>query len=506
MLIRPITERYSDQISGIISCFDRVVIKGTLQCFGYPHEMTSYLFRNNIKIFDFPKFADSLRMKLRENAEKIAVENGLEIEYIRKKNFRKEERIKEIIGKRGDHPGLVHIYSAMEPCPAYKPWHNKLTHKTFLKPSTGKCINYYFYFIDEDLGLCYVRVPTWAPFRLQIYFNGHNLLASKLEQNNIKYQMLENAFTNIEDFQIAQKLSDEISVEKLHSILNRFAELYCPIGKEYGLAFHWSIFQSEYATDIIFTRQEYLQAIYENLTYSAIHTIKPDNIATFLGRKLHPNYEDEMGNRYNVRIEGTRVKHSMGQASIKMYDKFGQILRIETTTNDVSFFKHYREVRHRDGTTEMKTAPMRKSIYSLTPLRKILAACNSRYLDFISTIEDNQVGTKKLDKISKPVTENNRNYKGFNFFNQIDLKLFEIIVRGEFNIYGFQNREIRRYLKKTSSQACRILKRLRVHGLIKKISHSYKYYLTKLGRQVIATGLKLKEFVIIPELTLAFEG
>ena len=91
----------------------------------------------------------------------------------------------------------------------------------------------------------------------------------------------------------------------------------------------------------------------------------------------------------------------------------------------------------------MKIAQMRKSIYSLTPLMKMLAACNSRYLDFISTIEDNQVGTKKLEKISKPVTENNRNYKGFNFFNDIDLKLFEILIRGEFNISGFQNREIR---------------------------------------------------------------
>ena len=505
MLIKPMTERYSEQVLGVISCLDRVVLTGTLQCFGYAHEMTNYLYRNNIRIFDFPKFADSLRIIIRENAEKIASENGLDIEYIRKNNFRKESRIKEILKERGDHPGLVHIFSAMESCPAYKPWHDKITHKTFLKHSTGKCIHYYFYFIDEDLGLCYVRVPSWAPFRLQIYFNGHNLLASKLDQHSIKYQMLENAFTNIDDFQTAQKLSDEISVEKLHSILNRFSELYCPVGKEYGLAFHWSIMQAEYATDIIFRKQEYLQAIYDNLTHCAIHTVKPDNIATFLGRKLHPNYQDEMGNRYNIRIEGTRIKHSMGKVSIKMYDKFGQILRIETTVNDVSFFKHYREVRHRDGTTEMKNAQMRKSIYSLNPLIKKLAACNSRYIDFISTIEDNQVGTKKLEKISKPVTKNNRNYKGFNFFDEIDLKLFEIIVRGEFNISGFQNKEIRKYLKKTSSQVCRMLKRLRVHGLIKKVPHSYKYYLTKLGRQIIATGLKLKELVIIPDLTLAFE-
>ena len=82
----------------------------------------------------------------------------------------------------------------------------------------------------------------------------------------------------------------------------------------------------------------------------AIHTVKPDNIATFLGQKLHGNYEGEVGNNYNIRIEGSKIKHSMGEVSIKMYDKYGKILRIETTTNNLSFFKHYRTVEHRDGT------------------------------------------------------------------------------------------------------------------------------------------------------------
>ena len=102
-----------------------------------------------------------------------------------------------------------------------------------------------------------------------------------------------------------------------------------------------------------------------NLIRTAIHTVKPDDIATFLGKKLNGNYQDEMGNRYNVRIEGTRVRHSMGMASIKMYDKFGQILRIETTAKDISFFKHYREVEQRNGESVMKFAPMKKTIYSL---------------------------------------------------------------------------------------------------------------------------------------------
>ena len=74
----------------------------------------------------------------------------------------------------------------METCNTYKPWHNKASGKTYLKPDQSKCLHYYFYFIDPQLGLGYVRVPTWCPFRLQVYINGHNLLAAELKQAGIK--------------------------------------------------------------------------------------------------------------------------------------------------------------------------------------------------------------------------------------------------------------------------------------------------------------------------------
>jgi hypothetical protein len=32
-------------------------------------------------------------------------------------------------------------------------------------------------------------------------------------------------------------------------------------------------------------------------------------------------------------LEGTRIKHYMGPAAIKMYDKFALVLRVETTRN-----------------------------------------------------------------------------------------------------------------------------------------------------------------------------
>jgi len=208
-----------------------------------------------------------------------------------------------------------------------------------------------------------------------------------------------------------------------------------------------------------------------------------------------------MGNRFNVRIEGTRIKHTMGPVSLKLYDKFGLILLNETTVNDLTFFKHYREVEHRDGSRETKWTSMQKTIYSLPALRKLLAAANRRYLELLSTIEDPRNGRNKLDKLSQPRHYEGRSYPGFNFFDGDDEALFRSIARGEFNIAGLQNKTLRRLLSdKTSGQISRLLKRLRLHGLIRKVAHGYKYYLTQFGKQVIATGLKLRELVIIPQL------
>jgi hypothetical protein len=259
--------------------------------------------------------------------------------------------------------------------------------------------------------------------------------------------------------------------------------------------------QCEYATDIVFRKQADLQAIYENLARTAVHTVKPDNIATFLGRKLNTLYEGEMGNRFNIRIEGTRIKHTMGPVSIKLYDKFGLILRIETTVNDLTFFKHYREVEHRDGSRETKWASMQKTIYSLPALRELLEAANRRYLEFLSAIEDPRAGRNKLDKLSQPVEQEGRRYSGFNLFDPDDENLLCAIVRGEFNISGLQNKTLRRHLsERSSSQVSRLLKRLRTHGLVKKVGHTYKYYVTAFGKEVVATALKLRELVIIPQL------
>ncbi|MBC8204914.1 MAG: MarR family transcriptional regulator, partial [FCB group bacterium] len=168
------------------------------------------------------------------------------------------------------------------------------------------------------------------------------------------------------------------------------------------------------------------------------------------------------------------------------------------------FFKHYRKVEHRDGTTSMKTAPLKKNIYSLNLLCELLLASNQRYLRFISAFEDTSLGIEKLKRITETFKENTQSYKGFNFFNQEDLDLLLVLASGEFNISGFNNKQLRKKLpSKTSSQISRILKRLHTHGLIKKIGRTYKYYLSNFGMQIITLGLKIRELFVIPNLSVS---
>lgn len=496
-----LAERYDERIAGVISCYDRIVITGTMPGICYAKGMTSFLYANGIRIFDYPQFAAGLRDKVRENAAKLAEAAGVSIEHISKSHVRKEDIVAKAIAKHGDHPGLAHVISAMEACGAYQPWHDKKTGKTFVRPDSGKCLHYYFYFIDEELGLIYVRVPTWAPFRLQIYCNGHSWLARKLAAEGIGFTAGDNAFLRIDDWNRAQELADGFSPAMLHHTLDRYAALCCPVLDTFKQSYHWSLMQVEYSTDLVFRSKATLAPLYEQLARHSVLTVKAETIATFLGRKIAPNLAQEIGNQFSTRIEGTCIKHRFGKSSIKMYDKFGIVLRIETTTNNVSSFKHYRKVEHRNGPSSMGLAPVKKSVYSIGDLAGILFACNRRYLAHLSALDDFSAGVKLLERVTRPRKIDGKTVKGVDFFNPTERTLLGALQNPRFNIAGVRRADLSPLLKQLSPSALsRQIRRLRHLGLIKRVAKTYRYYLTRAGRAVTAAASQITEYGIIPAL------
>jgi hypothetical protein len=500
-LRHPLTERYRERLAGVLSCHDRIIVTGTLPGACYAQGMTAFLSTRQIRIFDYPRFAEPLRDRVRDRAAELARAAGITIEHIAKNHIRKEDVVAKVIARRGDHPGLVHIISAMEACDSYKPWHDKRTHRTFLRPDTGKCLHYYFYFIDAELGLIYLRVPTWCPFRLQFYCNGHSWLARQLTTAGIGFTLADNAFVRIDDWARAQTLADQFSPADLHHILDRYAQQCCPVRDVFAQSYHWSFMQVEYATDLVFRSQAVLKPLYGQLSRQAILTVKAEHVATFLGHKITAQLAQEIGSQFATRIEGTCVKHRFGTSWIKIYDKLGLILRIETTTNDVSAFKHYRLVEHRQGPATRALAPVKKTIYSLTDLREILHACNRRYLEYLSTLDDFSAGLRALDRLTQPRAIKGRNVRGLNFFSRAEQTLLAALQRPGFNIAGLRRADLLPLLRHCSPAALtRQLARLRRLGVIKRVTGTYRYYLTRAGRAAITAGRRLTEHTIVPAL------
>ena len=234
--------------------------------------MTRSLNAKGIRIFDYPEFAKTLRDRVRDRAATLAAEAGITIEHLTS-------------GRISARKTLSRVYSASvaiapvwctssrrwKPATRTKPWHDKQTHKTFIRPDGGKCLHYYFYFQDATFGLVYLRVPTWAPFRLQFYCNGHSWLARKLSAKGIGYTMADNAFVHIDDWALAQALADTLSPDQLHRLLDRaYAELYCPVSDVFGQSYRWSLMQVEYATDLAFRSTVTLGPLYEQLVRQSV--------------------------------------------------------------------------------------------------------------------------------------------------------------------------------------------------------------------------------------------
>jgi hypothetical protein len=496
-----LTERDDERIAGMLSCYDRLVITGTLPVVCYAAGMTGYLNANGIRIFDYPQFAMTLRDRVRERAASLATAAGITIEHIGKPHIRKEDVVARVLAQRGDHPGLVHVISAMEACDAYKPWHDKQTHKTFIRPDSGKCLHYYFYFQDAKFGLVYLRVPTWAPFRLQFYCNGHSWLARRLDAQGIGYTMADNAFVRIDDWGRAQQLADTLSPDQLHRTLDRYAALCGPVSAVFGQSYHWSLMQVEYATDLVFRSTATLGPLYEQLVRQSVLNVKAEQVASFLGRQITPLLAQEIGSQFSTRIEGTCIKHRFGKCSIKMYDKHGIVLRIETTTNDVSFFKHHRKVEHRQGPATRELAPVKKSIYSLIDLREIVLGCNRRYIAHLSALDDVSPGIRALDRLTRSRAVDGKTVQGINFFAPVDKALLHALQNPRVNIAGIRRGDLLADLGMLSpSRLSRQLRRLLDLGVIKRATGTYRYYLTKAGRAATAAAESLTQTVIIPAM------
>jgi len=497
--------RYAGQLLGSLRCFDRMIMHGTLVDVAYPGALLVSMHAAGFKPRDLARFGQPITTKVRDHIIGLARQHSVEIQVVSRKNFRQEDRVAEILKTRGRHPGLVHIFVVKESatvfdtrCPRADGYAKVITRR-------GACMHYYLYWMDPMLGLIHVRVPTWLPLRLQVYFNGHAWLAAQLKAAGITFELADNALSQCADWKRAQELADALDPRTLHEKLKELTELCCPVSGQFRSGYHWCLSQVEYAQDLVFKDPPALDQLFEEVARQAVLAIKVEDVARFLGKRLPMGHDTQVNSHLGRRHAGLRLKHSFGPASVKLYNKPGGILRVEMTTYDVSFFKHYRQVVHRDGSKEQCLAVMKKSIYSLRDLTHLMRAGVKRYSQWLAGLREHTVGQQDTTRLGRAARDpQGRSYRGFNPFLEEDEKVLQTLLRGEHALGGLTARRLRPLLPGWSrGRIGRLLKRFRLHGLLRKVGHTFTYHLTQLARRVVTAVLDLKNNFMVPELTAA---
>ena len=499
--------RHRSQIQGTISGFDRLRFVGQMRMLSFVEGLAGFLSRAGVLLKDFGEYVENLSNQIKQATIRMAESTPTgRVHYLASSEQSKEEFVRRLPPPQTE-TGLVAVLSCVEPCKSYVIRRNAATKHLELGSAQRKCLHYYFYLVHPQFGPMHVRLQTWLPQKIHICLNGRDWLARQLDAAGIGYLKKDNAFVAIDNFPRAQALLDEQLKVTWPLALDALVREFHPVHAErFGSAtpqpYYWTAEQSEWATDVIFNSPRALAELYPRLLHHGITTFGSRDVLKFLQQKVpaqggfHGRFAGEVVSDLKSRPEGVRIKHSCGQNSVKMYDKQGQVLRVETTIHEARGLKVYRPVADDPGGPS-RWQPLRKGIADLHRRCELSQAANERYLEALGAVETPTPLEKLSATMCRPVFKDGRRYRGLNPLSEEDARVLEAVQQGPHLIGGFRNRDIRQYLfgappreekkhRQQSNRVGRYLALLRAHGLIRKVPKTHRYQLTTSGRTKVA--------------------
>jgi len=506
-------QQHEADIVGVLSGFDRLVLRGQVRAISFVDGMLRYLALAGVLLKEFGDHVQRVSQELRWASLARARALQRPIIYLPSSRTNKEEVALAALKEHPVSEGLVAVVTCVEPCPSFDIHRNAETKRLELVPRWRKCLHLYHDLIHPRFGWMNARIQTWFPFNIQICLNGREWLSRQMTEEGVSYDRADNCFPWIEDVSKAQALADEQLCLDWPVTLDGVAGLLNPAHEEIlaGIkaAYYWTVHQSEWATDVMFKDEGRLSELYPALVHHAITTFESPDVLRFLGRKLNRDgqiprwFNGEITTSLKRRPEGVRVKHSVDGNSLKMYDKFGRVLRVESTTNHPEHFKVYRP-REKEPGEEMAWQPMRQSVADLYRRTQVAQAANDRYLSALASVSETTPLKELADTLCQPAALNGRRVRALNPWAPDDGALLAAITRGEFAINGLRNRDLQRLFysdaadsKEEKRRRCgaisRRLRMLRAHGLLKKVPKTHRYVLTDRGRLIVTALLAARE-------------
>ena len=503
--MRELLELYGDRIVGAISGWDRIRFRGTVRWLASLRGMSSYMAVHGILLKDFGDWAKEITATLRRACAARAESLGIPLRYLDRAGLDKEALARRIAKERGIDTGDICMFSVVEPCLAPLIKGNRASGHLELHMAPRKCIFIYHYWNDPVVGFGHTRLQTWLPLSVTACLNGRHWLERQLLAESLEYVKDGNCFPFIADLPRAQQLLDEQLRTNWPALLDGLLDRNCPTVRSAlagpPLRYYWSAEETEWATDLIFRSAADLDRLVPSLLRFGLISAQSPAVMRFFGRKVtagqfRGSAPSEIVSDLRRRYEGIRLKHWINRNSLKVYNKAGNLLRIEPTINNTRDFKVFRHPDD-DSSRPASWQKMRKGVSDLHRRAQVSQACTERYVEHLATAWASEPLQQTASPICARVTKLGRSHRALNPWATDDHKLIAFIARGENQINGFRNRDLRNWLypsaaaatdkeqrRRDAGRVTRKLRLLRAHGLIRKVSRTSRYLLTAKGRKV----------------------
>jgi hypothetical protein len=504
-------QRFACHVIGVLNGLDRIRLRGSKRLLSAVGGMLPYLRRRDLLLKDFKPFALDLTAQFKRGIEEQAHAWGHPIDYVPSSQTRKEDLALQRAHERGLREGLIAILRCIEPCKSFEVHRNRQAKALQLRYGPSKCLHYYHYYLDRRFGLMHTRTQSWLPFTVHVCLNGREWLARQLDEAGIGYVKKDNCFLDLADLPAAQHLFDQqlrtdwpALLDELMRRGNPAHEAMFGAPSAWPVPSYWSVEQSAWATDVMFRSAQDLAALMPRWLRHGLQACRCVDVLRFLGaRRLAErgrigHFQGEVVTDFKERPEGTRLVHRVNGNALKMYDKQGSVLRVETIINDPRDLKVFRTKEGDDGGAS-KWLPMRKGVADLYRRTQVSQKSNERYLDSLAAVEEAVPLGKLVERLGKPAELAGRRARALNPLTGPDAALLAAVGHGEFLLNGFRNRDVRRLLypdaatasgeagaRRQAAAVGRKLRLLRAHGIIQRVATTQRYLVTDYGRQVIA--------------------
>jgi hypothetical protein len=500
--------KHKDEIAGVLSGYDRIVFRGSLRSLSYPEGMMHYLWANQVRLVEFGSHVQQVSERLKAAVRTDAETAGRPIQYLESANTDKEQLARAIATRDGIDEGLVCLLSSVEPCRTFEVYRNRETRHLELVSRTRKCLFLYQYWMDPEFGFLNARIQTWFPFAVQVCLNGREWLARQMDRVGLEYVRCDNCFPWVADWDRAQRLLDTqrrlLWPRRLDRIARALNPLHGEMFRRCPVRYYWTTYQTEWATDVVFQRAEVLRRLAPRWIHYGMTVLQSPDVLRFLGRPVRldgtvpKRFRGEVITDLKVREEGARIKHSVDGNSVKAYDKaytpVGSVFRVEGTIQRTDGFRVY---RRKEGDRRGKKAwrVLRRGVADFPRRTAVSARAVDRYLDALAWVDDQTTVQDLLACLSQPREWHGRRVRALDPLGQ-DRALLEAVCRGEFTLNGFRNRDLQRLFfgapadeereqRRRSAWVSRKLRLLRAHGVIRRVTGTYRYQVTTTGQRAV---------------------